>query len=295
MIHRCGFVAVVGRPNVGKSTLVNRLVGQRVSITARRPQTTRHRILGIRTTTESQTIYIDTPGLHREGKQAMSRYLNRTAASVLGEGVDVVVFVVSGTQWTEEDEGVLQRLTSVKIPVVLVINKIDLVKDKKTLLPHLEHLATRREFAHIVLLSALSGKKVDTLDRVIVPLLPEGVAQYPEDQVTDRNVRFLAAEWVREKLIRHLGAELPYAISCEVEQFVEGKGLTRIGIVIWVERPGQKTIVIGKNGAMLKCIGQEAREDLERTLGCKVFLETWVRVREGWSNNDQLLKQFGYE
>ncbi len=293
--HRCGYVAVIGRPNVGKSTLVNRLVGQQVSITARRPQTTRHRILGICTRDEFQAIYIDTPGLHREGKHAMSRYLNRTANSTLAMGADVVLFVIAGTKWTEEDDLVLERLAEVKVPVILVVNKVDLVKDKKTLMPHLQQLSLRRDFAHVVPLSALRGDNIASLERVIVPLLSERDAEFPEDQVTDRSLRFLAAELVREKLTRYLGAELPYSLTCEVERFVETAGLTKIGVVIWVERPGQKAIVIGKDGAMLKRVGQEARADMELNLDCKVFLETWVRVREGWSNDELMLRSLGYE
>ena len=295
VLHRCGFVAVIGRPNVGKSTLVNRLVGQQVSITARRPQTTRHRILGICTRPEFQVIYIDTPGLHHEGKHAMSRYLNRTANATLAMGVDVVLFVVAGTKWLEEDELVLERLAAVKVPVILTVNKVDLVKNKAILLPYLQKLTTRRDFAHVVPVSAIRGDNMEELERVIVPLLSEGSAQFPEDQVTDRSLRFLAAELVREKLTRYLGEELPYALTCEVERFVESDGLTRIGVVIWVERPGQKAIVIGKDGAMLKRVGQEARADMELNFECKVFLETWVRVREGWSNDEQMLRSLGYE
>ncbi|CAK0771312.1 30S ribosomal subunit maturation GTPase Era [Gammaproteobacteria bacterium] len=295
ILHRCGFVAVVGRPNVGKSTLVNRLVGQKISITARRPQTTRHRILGIRTRAEFQAIYVDTPGLHREGKHAMSRYLNRTAHSALAAGeVNVVVLVVAGTKWTEEDDLALVMLETVQVPILLAVNKIDLVPDKTVLLPHLQQLASKRGFAQIVPLSATRGENIDALERLIVPLLPEGMAQFPEDQVTDRSLRFIAAELVREKLIRHLGEELPYALTCEVEHFEEKGGLSRVGVIIWVERPGQKAIVIGKNGAMLKRVGQEAREDMERNFECKVFLETWVRVRSGWSDDERALKSLGY-
>ncbi|CAK0766769.1 30S ribosomal subunit maturation GTPase Era [Gammaproteobacteria bacterium] len=292
--YRCGFVAVVGRPNVGKSTIVNRLVGQKISITARRPQTTRHRILGVCTRTEFQAIYVDTPGMHREGKYAMSRYLNRTAHAALG-GVDVVVMVVAGTKWVEEDDLVLGILNSVRVPVILAINKSDLVHDKSLLLPYLQQLSTKRDFFQLVPLSALRGDNINLLEQVVVPLLPEGHAQFSVDQVTDRSLRFIAAELVREKLIRHLGAELPYAITCEVESFVEKDGLMRVGIIIWVERPGQKGIVIGKNGTLLKQVGQEAREDMERCFERKVFLETWVRIRTGWSDDEQALKNFGYE
>jgi GTP-binding protein Era len=294
--HRCGFVAIIGRPNVGKSTLVNRLVGQKVSITTRRPQTTRHRILGISTHPDFQAIYVDTPGLHRAGGRALSRYLNRTAISALmGVDVDVVVFVVAGTQWTAEDELVLGLLGEVRAPVILAVNKVDLVRDKKQLLPHLQQLSAKRDFVHCVPLSAERGDNVDTLERLIAPLLPEGAAQFPADQVTDRSLRFLAAELVREKLTRHLGAELPYVLTCEVERFEETGHLARVSVVVWVERPGQKAIVIGKDGALLKRVGQEAREDMERMFGHKVFLEIWVRVRVGWSDNERALKNLGYE
>jgi len=294
--YRCGFIAVVGRPNVGKSTLVNRLVGQKISITARRPQTTRHRILGISSHPDFQAIYVDTPGLHHERKYAMSRYLNRTVHNTLADNnINVIIMVVAGNKWLDEDELVLNTLKSVAIPVILVINKVDLIKDKKILLPYLQQLNNKHNFVDIIPLSALRNDNIKSLEQLIAPLLPQGDAQFPEDQITDRNLRFLAAELVREKLIRHLGAELPYALTCEVESFIENDDLTKIGIIIWVERPGQKAIVIGKNGAMLKQVGQEAREDLERVLQCKVFLETWVRVRQGWSDNEQSLKHFGYE
>lgn len=292
--HRCGFVAVVGRPNVGKSTLINRLVGQKVSITARRPQTTRHQILGIHTCPEFQAIYVDTPGIHREGKHAMSRYLNRTANAALAT-VDVVVLVVAGTKWLEEDDLVLKILDGTRVPIILVVNKVDLIQDKEMLLPHLQQISTKRDFTQIVPLSALRGDNINALERAISPLLPEGLSQFPEDQVTDRNLRFLAAELVREKLIRHLGKELPYALTCGVEHFEERAGLTRVGVNILVERPGQKAIIIGKDGAMLKRIGQEAREEMERIFGCKVFLETWVRIQTGWSNDKAALKNLGYE
>lgn len=294
--YRCGFVAVVGRPNVGKSTLINRLVGQKISITARRPQTTRHRILGISNHSEYQIIYVDTPGLHHERKYAMSRYLNRTVQQTLAsDNVDVVLMVVAGNKWLDEDNLVLTTLNSVKIPVILVLNKIDLVKDKTSLLPYLQDIAKKREFVQLVPLSALHNDNISNLERLIVPLLPEGAAQFPNDQVTDRNLRFLAAELVREKLIRHLGAELPYALTCEVESFIEQEELTKISVIIWVERASQKAIVIGKNGAMLKQIGQEAREDMERNFETKVFLKTWVKVHSGWSDDEQILKKFGYD
>ncbi len=292
--HRCGLVALVGRPNVGKSTLLNRLVGQKISITARRPQTTRHRILGISTHPDHQAIYLDTPGLHRGEKRAMNRYLNHTASTTLEE-VDLVLFVVAGSQWTAEDAGVLQRLTALTIPVVMVINKVDLIRDKAQLLPHLQHLESKGRFAALVPLSAECGDNLTALERVVASHLPLAPPLYPPDQVTDRSLRFLAEELVREKLTRHLGAELPYALSCQVERFEEERGLARIWVVIWVERPGQKAIVIGNRGATLKRVGQEAREEMERIFDGKVHLTLWVRVRKDWSDDESALKELGYQ
>jgi len=296
MSYRCGYVALVGRPNVGKSTLANCLVGQKISITAHHPHTTRYRILGIHSGSGFQAIYVDTPGLCQPGKFAISRYLRRTAQSVLTDGfLDVILHVVAGNQWNPEDDLVLEIIQQLDIPVVLVVNKIDLVKPRDLLLPHLEKCAAKYNFVQIVPLSALHNDNVATLEKAIIPLLPEGAAQFPTDQITDRSMRFYAAELLREKLARHLGAELPYAITCEVEQFREEHGVTHISVIIWVERPGQKAIVIGKNGAVLKKIGQEARADIERQLAGKVFLQTWVRVRTGWTNNDRALQSLGYE
>ena len=292
---RCGLVAIVGRPSVGKSTLLNRLVGQKLSITARRPQTTRHRILGINTSEQTQVIYIDTPGIHLAGKKAMNRYLNRTADAGLADA-DVVLFMTEGTLWREEDDLVLEHLKHCNAPIILVLNKVDRVKNKAELLPHIEQLNSKRDFHAIVPLRAFDGEQVRALENTLIPLLPKGPPLYPEDQVTDRSERFLAAELVREKLTRQLGQELPYALSCEVEEFKdESPGLTRISIVIWVERPGQKAIVIGKKGLGLKRIGTQAREEMEQLFGRKVFLQLWVRVKEGWSDDARALKSLGYE
>jgi GTP-binding protein Era len=291
----CGMVAIVGRPNVGKSTLLNHLVGQKLSITTRRPQTTRHRIFGINTLEQAQVIYIDTPGIHHGGKRAMNRYLNRTAGTSLADA-DVVLFVAEGTLWRDEDDLVMKKLSTLDAPVILVLNKIDLVTDKADLLPHIEGLAANGVFADIVPLSAFDRKQVTKLEQMIVPLLPIGPPMFPEDQVTDRSERFLVAEIVREKLTRQLSQELPYAISCEVEEFKhEPPGLTRIGITIWVERPGQKAIVIGHKGAALKRVGQQARIDIEKMLGHKVFLQLWVRVKEGWSDDLRAMHSLGYD
>lgn len=290
---RCGYVAIAGRPNVGKSTLMNSLLECKISITSRRPQTTRHTLLGIHTVGGSQAIYVDTPGLHSNARKAMNRYLNRAAAAVLAD-VDVVILVVEALRWTAEDDNVVQRLGGVAAPVILAVNKIDQIKSKRELLPWLEEVASKREFTSIIPLSALRGEQVKVLEESVVALLPEAEFLYPEDQLTDRSERFLAAEIIREKLTRNLGKELPYALTVEIEQFEEQEELSRIGAVIWVEREGQKPIVIGKGGRMLKKIGELARIDMESLFGRKVFLRLWVKVREGWSDDDKALRSLGY-
>lgn len=291
---RSGYIAVIGRPNVGKSTLINRILGQKLCITSRRPQTTRHRILGIKTTDTAQLIYVDTPGLHSDGKKAMNRYMNRAAAASI-EDVDVIAFVVDGQTWTEEDLRVLKRIEKdAKAPVVLVLNKIDKLADKAALLPRIEQLAGLYSFADVVPISARKGMNIDTLETTLGGFLPAGELIYDAEQLTDRSSRFLAAEMVREKLFRHLGQELPYSLTVEIEQFLEEGSLYRISAVIYVERSGQKSIVIGKKGELLKQVGQDAREDMEKLFGCKVFLQLWVKVREGWSDNERVLRNLGY-
>lgn len=292
---RSGYVAIIGRPNVGKSTLINRLLGQKLCITSRRPQTTRHRILGIKTTEQGQFIYVDTPGLHSDNKKAMNRYMNRAAASSI-EDVDVVLFVVEGLKWTDEDQKVLKRLQKdAKAPVILVLNKADKLADKAALLPQIETLSQQFNFAAVVPISARKGMNTDLLEQEVAKLMPEGELIYDEDQLTDRSSRFLAAEIVREKLFRFLGQELPYSLTVEVELFEEDEGMYRIGAVVYVERSGQKSIVIGKKGEQLKLIGKEARLEMEQLFGCKVFLQIWVKVREGWSDNERMLKNLGYQ
>ncbi|HAD32528.1 MAG TPA: GTPase Era, partial [Methylophaga sp.] len=244
---RSGYVAIIGRPNVGKSTLINRVLGQKLCITSRRPQTTRHRILGIKTSELGQFIYVDTPGIHSDGKRAMNRYMNRAAAASV-EDVDVVVFVIEGMKWTEEDERVLQKLQGTSKPVILVMNKIDKLEDKATLFPQVEKLAALFKFTDIVPLSARKGINLESLEESIYKLMPEGEMIFDEDQLTDRSSRFLAAEMVREKLFRHLGQELPYSLTVDIEQFEDDNGMYRISAVIYVERSGQKSIVIGKKG-----------------------------------------------
>jgi GTP-binding protein Era len=292
-IHRAGYVAIVGRPNVGKSTLMNHLIGQKISITSDKPQTTRHRILGIDTGEGYQAVYVDTPGLHLNAKKAMNRYMNRAAGAVL-EDVQVILFVVDAQRWTEEDAAVLKRLGEVKVPVILVINKVDEIADKEKLLPLLGELSGKAAFAEVVPASALRGANLDVLRKLVVKHLPESEPFYDSEQVTDRSQRFLAAEIVREKLMRRLGKELPYALTVEIEQFKEENGGFEIGAVIWVERDSQKGIVIGKGGDVLKAVGTQARQDMEKLFDCHVFLKLWVRVKEGWSDDERALRSLGY-
>lgn len=290
----CGFVAIVGRPNVGKSTLLNKLLGQKVSITSRKPQTTRHRILGIDTQGAYQTIFVDTPGLHIEEKRAINRLMNRAATSSLGD-VEMVVFVVDGTQWTDDDEMVLNKLRHVRCPVVLAVNKVDNIKDKEVLLPHLHWLAQKGNFAEILPISATKGANVDKIREMARQLLPEGQHYFPEDYITDRSSRFMASEIVREKLMRFMGEELPYSVTVEIERFkVEEDGLFHINALILVEREGQKKMVIGNKGEKLKVIGTEARLDMERLFGQRVFLELWVKVKSGWADDERALRSLGY-
>ena len=296
--HRAGQVAVVGRPNVGKSTLVNALVGAKVSITSNRPQTTRHRLLGIATFEHGQLLLVDTPGIHREQKRAMNRWMNRAARGAL-EGVDAALLVIEAGRWDDEDTLAFEALTEAGVPVVLVVNQVDRIKDKTKLLPFMAKISEGREFAAVHPVSALKRKGLEALVDNLLSLLPEQPPLYAEDEITDKSERFLAGELVREQLMRQLGEELPYATTVEIERFAEdtttrGGELLRIGAVVWVEREGQKLIVIGKGGERLREIGTRAREQMERLFGRKVFLETWVRVREGWSDDEAALRTLGY-
>ena len=290
---RCGYIALVGRPNVGKSTLLNRLLGQKISITSKRPQTTRHRILGIKTLGTAQFVYVDTPGLHRYAGRAMNRQMNREAMRALQE-VDVVVFMVEGLRWTEDDDLVLKELASVSRPVVLAVNKVDLISDKQSLLPGLQSLSQKRDFAQIIPLSASKGQNVAELEAVIESLLPESGPFFPEDQVTDRSERFLVAERVREKLFRKLGKELPYGLTVEIERFRRERNIIHIHALIWVERQSQKAIVIGRQGRVLKEVGREARTEIESLLDSRVNLKLWVKVKEGWADDERALRSLGY-
>jgi len=291
---RCGVVAVVGRPNVGKSTLLNALVGQKISITTPKPQTTRHRVLGISTHAGCQAIYVDTPGLHRRRGRALNRYLNRSASGSL-QDVDLVLMVVQALAWTDDDEFVAGLVRSSSARRLIAVNKCDQVRDKARLLPYLAELGERCGVEDLWPIAAINGDGLPELQRAICALLPEGEPLYPEDQVTDRSERFMVAEIVREKLTLRLGDELPYRLTVEVESFEDSPGLARIAAVVWVESASQKAIVIGKGGAMLKAIGSAARRDIETLLEKRVFLEIWAKVQDDWSDNEAALRRLGYE
>ncbi len=291
---RCGYIAIVGRPNVGKSTLLNHLLGQKISITSRKPQTTRHQVLGIKTEDDHQFIFVDTPGLHKEAGKAINRYMNRAATSAIRD-VDLVLFLVDRTAWTDEDEMVLDQVRQSGLPALLLVNKVDLLEDKAVLLPHLETLASKGDFQAIVPLSALRQHNVQELESEIVKYLPESEHFFPEEQITDRSQRFLAAEIVREKIMRQLGDELPYAVTVEIEEFAMDGETLHISALILVERKGQKKIIIGEKGARLRQIGTEARVDMERLFDCKVMLKLWIKVKAGWSDDDRALRSLGYD
>lgn len=300
--HHAGHVAVIGRPNVGKSTLVNALVGAKLSIVSNRPQTTRHRLLGIATVPGGQLVLVDTPGLHREGGKrastALNRVLNRAARGAM-EGVDAAALVVEAGRWDDEDTLAYEALRESGLPVVLVVNQVDRIADKASLLPYLQRASEGRSFAAVHPVSALKRQGLEPLVASLLALLPEQPPLYGEDELTDRSQRFLAGELVREQLMRQLGAELPYATTVEIESFTEEPSpkagvMYRIGAVIWVEREGQKAIVIGKSGTRLRDIGKRARERMEQLFDAKVFLQTWVRVREGWSDDESALRTLGY-
>ena len=290
---RCGYVAIIGRPNVGKSTLLNHILGQKICITSRKPQTTRHNMLGIKTEGPNQIIFVDTPGLHAGEEKAINRYMNRAAISSTRD-VDVVVFVVERARWTEGDELVAQKLQGLKCPLIIAINKVDQLEDKSDLLPQLQALSERFPKAEIVPLSALRSTNLESLEKVIVERLPEGEHFFEEDQITDRSSRFLAAEIVREKVMRQLGAEIPYAVTVEVEEFAQQGNVLHISAAILVERDGQKRILIGTKGERIKQIGQAARLDMEKLFDSKVMLNLWVKVKSGWSDDERALRSLGY-
>ncbi len=291
-IGRCGLCAIVGRPNVGKSTLLNRVLGQKLSITSRKPQTTRYAILGIKTSGDDQVVYIDTPGLRGAEGRALNRALCRAACRAIDE-VHVLVFLIEALLWTEADQYVFTRLRDQRRPVVLAVNKVDRVGDKRLLLPFLDQVGGLMDFAEVIPISSAKGDNIVALEEAVVRLLPEGTPLYPDDQLTDRSQRFFAAELIREKLLRTLGAEVPHRLSVVIDEFECAPDLDRICATIWVERSGQKRIVIGQGGAGLKRVGEEARLDMERMFGRKVFLRTWVKVKEHWSDDVRALQRLG--
>jgi GTPase len=291
---RSGMVAIVGRPNVGKSSLVNALVGQKVSIVTRKPQTTRHRIQGVVHRPAGQVVLVDTPGLHLKTGRALNQYLNDTAAASLGDGVDCVVFVVEAGKWNEEDEAVLKRLGRVRAPLGLVINKVDKVADKTLLLPEMQALSARREFAFILPVSALKRDNLEPLVDQLLARMPEGPPLYDAGQVESQDLSFILAEIIREKLMERLRQELPYVLTVQIEKLQREEKITRVEAVIIVERENQKAIVIGEKGQALKAVGVAARRDMERRLGQQVFLKLWARSDKNWTDDPKLLKRFGY-
>ena len=291
---RCGYAAIVGRPNVGKSTLLNHLIGQKLSITSRKPQTTRHPVLGISTRDDAQLLFVDTPGVHGEGKRALNRFMNRAAISALA-GVDIIVMVVDRGDWRADDDRVLRQCREARVPVILAVNKIDLAANPDALLPVLARHNERGDFAAIIPLSARRDQRLDVLEDEIVRYLPEGPFLFDKEALTDRSMRFLVAEIVREKIIRQLGDELPYATTVEIEAFSSSAALTHIAALIVVERQGQKAILIGHRGQRLRQIGQQARRDIERLLDARVMLKLWVKVRSAWADDERALRSLGYD
>lgn len=294
MPQRTGFVAIVGRPNVGKSTLLNRILGQKLSITSRKPQTTRHQILGIKTEDDVQVVYVDTPGMHKNQEKAINRYMNKAATTAVKD-VDLILMIIDRTRWTDEDDMVLEAVKQQRAPIVLVVNKVDFIQDKHDLLPYLEKVSKRHTFDQIIPISAKTGHNIDRLEHLIESYLPENQYFYPEDQITDRSSRFLAAELVREKIMRQLGDELPYAMTVEIEEFKHDGRIIEISALILVERASQKRIVIGEAGSRLKQIGQDARKDMELLFDSKVMLNMWVKVKSNWSDDERALRSLGYD
>jgi GTPase len=290
---RCGYVGIVGRPNVGKSTLLNHMLGMKLSITSRKPQTTRHNVLGIKTEGDLQLIFVDTPGIHQNRKKAINRVMNKAAESAI-QDVDVVLFVVDRLQWDDTDQLVAHQLVDLDKPVIVAINKIDRVDNVEALLPMLETLHQALPNAELIPISALRSQHLDKLEEALTRHIQPGEHMFPEDQITDRSERFLAAEIVREKITRQLGAELPYQVTVEIEDFSRSKHILNISALILVEREGQKRIVIGTRGERLKSIGQQARLDMERMFDVKVMLKLWVKVRSGWSDDERALRSLGY-
>ena len=290
---RCGFVGIVGRPNVGKSTLLNHLMGMKLSITSRKPQTTRHNVLGIKTEGDLQLVFVDTPGIDQSQTRAINRIMNRAAESTIRD-VDVVVFVVDRMQWGEADRLIAEQIAAREVPLIIAINKIDRIDDPDTLLPTTDVLRQALPAAELVPISALRNRNLDVLEQAIARHIPSGEHMFPDDQITDRSERFLAAEMIREKITRQLGAEVPYQVTVEIEEFSREERILHISALILVEREGQKRIIIGTKGERLKNIGQQARRDMERLFDIKVMLKLWVKVRGGWSDDERALRSLGY-
>jgi GTP-binding protein Era len=292
--NHCGHVAIIGRPNVGKSTLLNRILGIKLAITSHKAQTTRHAILGIRTTPQGQAVFVDTPGIHQRGEGALNRYLNRTARAVMGD-VDLALFLVEAGRFSREDEKALRALADTGTPVIAVVNKIDRILNKERLLPYLQELATRHPFLHLVPVSAKRGDQVDRLLDLVIASLPEGDNIYAEDQLTDRSERFLAGELLREQIMQRYGKELPYKTTVEIERFVEEEGgRYLIHTLVWVERDSQKAILIGRRGEALKAAASQARQEMQKLFGRPVHLEVWVKVKKSWSSDEAALASLGY-
>jgi GTP-binding protein Era len=291
--RRAGTVAIVGRPNVGKSTLLNRILGQKLVITCHKAQTTRHAVLGVKTREAGQMVFVDTPGIHERGDSALNRYLNRAARAALVD-VDLALFVVEALRWTDEDAKALAAVAAEGVQAIAVVNKVDTVKDKTRLLPYLQALGGRHPFLAVVPVSATSGAQIEELETAILGTLPEGEGTYPEDQITDRSERFFAAELLREQLMQRYGEELPYQTTVQIERFEDEGGRYRIHALIWVQRPGQKAIVIGNRGEALKAAATQARLEMQKLFGCPVHLEVWVKVKKSWSSDEAALAALGY-
>jgi len=292
--YRAGFVAVVGRPNVGKSTLVNAIIGSKISIVSRKPQTTRHRILALRTTDSEQIIFVDTPGLHRNAKKVMNRMMNRTAANALIDA-DLVLLMCEANRWTREDEDVLARLRDSKVPAFALLNKIDKVHPREELLRVIAEMSDRYEFSEVVPISATRRENLDTLLALIPGMLPESPPLFPEDMVSDRSESFRMAELIREKLTMQLRQEVPYGLTVQIERKEQDAQGVVINAIIWVERDSQKGIVVGKGGAVLKRVGRAARLELKQQMGVPVHLELWVKVKDNWADSEKDLLSFGYD
>jgi len=291
---RAGFVAVVGRPNVGKSTLINAIMGSKVSIVSRRPQTTRHRILAVQTTKSHQIIFVDTPGLHRNAGKVMNRMMNKTAANALVDA-DLVVLMCEANRWTSEDQDALNRLKDIQSPAIAVLNKIDKVHPREEVLVAMSELAERYGFADVVPMSATRNENIDTFLALIPKYLPESELLFPEDTITDRSESFRAAELIREKLNGQLRQEVPYGLTVQIEQFDRDEHGAAIHAIIWVERDSQKGIVVGKGGSVLKKVGRAARLEMKESMGMPVHLEMWVKVKDNWADNEKDLLSLGYD